>query len=117
MKDKVYKADTVEKVLPKKLKELRKKSGLTTLQVGKALNKTPSAITLWETGKALPDVSTLLKLCNLYNISDLNEFVDNAIILDNKNLSRSETELITLWRKSPNPVKAAIKAILKECNK
>ena len=117
MENKVYKADIVEKILPEKLKQLRKKSGLTTAQVGKTLNKTPSAITLWETGKALPDVNVLLKLCEIYKVSDLNEFIDNAIILDNESLSRSETELIKLWRAAPNSIKAAIKTILKQCNK
>ena len=117
MDNKVYKVDIVEKILPEKLKESRKNSGLTTAQVGKVLNKTPSAITLWETGKALPDVNALLKLCEIYKISDLNEFIDNAIVLDDESLSRSEIELIKLWRKTPNPIKAAIKAILKQCNK
>ena len=113
MKNKVYTPQAIEKILPEKLKEFRKNSGLTTAQVGKILNRTPSAITLWETGKALPDVNVLLKLCEIYKVSDLNDFLDVSMPLEAKQLARSEQELIRLWRESSNSIKAAIKAILK----
>ncbi len=111
----IYTPQTIEKILPEKLKTFRKKQGLTTAQVGLILNKTPSAITLWETGKALPDVNTLLKLCNIYKVADLNEFLDTTVSPDTKTLAKSEQELIKLYRKAPSAVKSAIKIILKQC--
>ena len=117
MKNKVYTPEAIEKILPEKLKEFRKMSGLTTAQVGKILNKTPSAVTLWETGKALPDVNVLLKLCEIYKVDDLNEFLDTKTPIEIKSLARSEQELIALWRNASNHIKAAIKTILKQCSK
>ncbi|MBQ8476314.1 helix-turn-helix transcriptional regulator [bacterium] len=117
MKNKVNTPEAIEKILPEKLKIFRKISGLTTAQVGKALNKTASAVTLWETGKALPDVNILLKLCDIYKVADLNDFLETSMPPDIKSLARSEQELIKLWRQSSNSVKTAIKTILKQCNK
>ncbi len=111
----IYTAQAIEKILPEKLKSFRKKQGLTTTQVGELLHKTPSAITLWETGKALPDVNTLLKLCNIYKVADLNEFLDTNIPPDALSLAKSEQELIQLWRSSPTNLKIAVKTILKQC--
>ena len=113
----VYTVEAIEKILPQKLKAFRKNSGLTTAQVGAMLNRTASAVTLWETGKALPDVNVLLKLCDIYKINDLNEFLENNVPLEMKSLARSEQELISLWRKAPSSIKASIKTILKQCSK
>ncbi|MBR1618232.1 helix-turn-helix transcriptional regulator [bacterium] len=117
MSKNIYTADAIGKVLPQKLKTFRKNSGLTTAQVGHALNKTPSAVTLWETGKALPDVYVLLKLCEIYHVADLNEFLDTDSSCEFNSLTKSEQEVINLWRKLPSSTKASIKTILKECNK
>ena len=116
-KKKAYSVQAIEKILPEKLKAFRKLAGYTTAQVGEILNKTPSAITLWETGKALPDVNTLLKLCNIYKIADLNEFLETNTAPDIKSLAKSEQELIKLWRCATPSLKNAIKVILKQCNK
>ncbi len=113
----IYTVDTIEKILPERLRTFRKKAGLTTREVGEILNKTPSAITLWETGKALPDVSTLLKLCNIYDISDLNEFLESSPAPSAKSLARSEQEILKMYRRAPKNIKTAIKTILKEFNK
>lgn len=109
----IYTPQAIEKILPEKLKTFRKRAGLTTAEVGKILNKTPSAITLWETGKALPDVNVLLKLCNIYKVDDLNEFLDADISPDISTLTKNEQELIELYRKSPTSIKTSIKTILK----
>lgn len=42
----------IEKNLPEKLKILRAISGMTTNEVGQALNKTSSTITMWEKGES-----------------------------------------------------------------
>ena len=48
-----------------KLKEYRKKKGLTTYEVGKALGVSPSAVTNWETGLRRPDIDTLIRLSEI----------------------------------------------------
>lgn len=110
-----YTTDTISKILPERLKFFRNKARLTTYDVGTILNKTPSTVTLWETGKAQPDVKTILKICNIYKISDVNELIGNSEKFEIKNLNRTEQELIQLWRGSKPHVRAAIKTLLKEC--
>lgn len=107
----------VKENLPKKLKTFRSMSGMTTNEVGELVDKNPSTVTLWEKGKALPDIGTLFKLRNIYKIPDLNDFFDLAPLVDSKQLSKSEQELIELWRRSPADVRASIKNLLKHCNK
>ena len=114
---KIYTPEAIEKILPQKLKLFRKNQGLTTEQVGKLLNKTASAVTLWETGKSLPDVNTLIKRCEIYKVADLNDFLDQTAPLEAQCLASSEQELIRLWRKAPSSVKTAIKTILKQIGK
>jgi len=112
-----YATDIIDNVLPKRLKFFRNKAQLTTADVGKLLNKTPSTVTLWEKGKALPSVEVLLNICNLYKISDVNELIGDNIPLEYKKLSRTEQNLIKLWRMSDISVKGAVTTILQECNK
>lgn len=106
----------IEKNLPEKLKILRAISGMTTNEVGQALNKTSSTITMWEKGKAVPDLGTLFKLRELYDLSDINEFFDEEMPLNLKSLTKTEQELIFLWRSSDLSVKKAVKTILRKCN-
>lgn len=107
----------IEKNLPEKLKILRAISGMTTNEVGQALNKTSSTITMWEKGKAVPDLGTLFRLRELYDLSDINEFFDEEMPLNLKSLTKTEQELIILWRTSDLDVKKAVKTLLKKCNK
>ena len=113
----VYSSDAISTIMPKKLKEFRKNSGLTIKQVGGMLNKTTAAVSLWEKGKALPDVNTLIKLCKIYNIADLNLFLEPQTPPEVTILTKSEQELIKLWRAAKPQVRASIKNLLQECNK
>ena len=47
----------------------RKETGLTQAALADKLNITDRAVSKWETGRSLPDVSIMLELCNLLNIS------------------------------------------------
>ena len=108
--------EKVKKTIPLKLKEYRKKAGLTTYEIGAMLGKNQSTIALWETGRTIPDVPTLLTLCDIYKVGDSSFFLEHQPPADSKEISKSERELIKLWRQSPDTVKAAIKTILKNIN-
>ena len=54
--------------------ECRKKNNLTQMQLAEKLNITDRAISKWETGKCLPDVSIMSELCKELNIT-LNELL------------------------------------------
>ena len=116
-----YTTDAIAKKLPERLKFFRTKAKMTTQEVSKFLGKTPSTVTMWEKGKALPNVETMLKICNLYEISDINELIDGAEkikseeITDFNKLNRTEQNLIKLWRSSKPHIRAAITTLMKEC--
>ena len=52
-----------------RLKELRKDRKLTQKQLSIILNTTNSSICDWETGRAEPDLATLVLLCDYFEVS------------------------------------------------
>jgi transcriptional regulator with XRE-family HTH domain len=55
--------------LGKKIKELRKKTDLTQEQLAERLGVSFQAVSKWETGTALPDISMLPVLANFFNVT------------------------------------------------
>ncbi len=51
----------------RRLKELRRKSGLTQAELGRKIGVSPSAVGMYEQGKREPDNHTLLKVCELFD--------------------------------------------------
>ena len=49
-----------------RIKLLRQEQGLTPSQLGAKMNKSEGAIRSWETGKASPDVETIVRLSKLF---------------------------------------------------
>ena len=54
------------------ISECRKEKKLTQSQLAEKMNITDKAVSKWENGKSLPDISLLLPLCEILGIS-LNE--------------------------------------------
>ena len=65
-------------MLSEKLKQLRNESGLTQAQVAEKLNCTRSAIARWETDKGIPDITNLIAISELYNVTIDELIKDNA---------------------------------------
>lgn len=59
--------------------ECRKKNNLTQMQLAEKLNITDRAVSKWENGKAMPDSSIMLDLCNELKIS-VNELLSGEMI-------------------------------------
>jgi len=59
------------------IREARLRSGYTQVEVSKKLKVTQQAVTAWESGKAEPRASMLVKLAKLYDTS-----VDSLLGLD-----------------------------------
>ncbi len=53
----------------KNIKKLREKNGLTQLELADKLNVTRQAISNWETEKTQPDIDTLQKLAQIFEVS------------------------------------------------
>ncbi|MBE6800826.1 MAG: helix-turn-helix transcriptional regulator [Ruminococcaceae bacterium] len=71
--------------------ECRKQNNLTQMQLAEKLNITDRAVSKWETGKAMPDSSIMLQLCEILKISVNDLLCGERIIMDNHN---KETEKI-----------------------
>lgn len=65
--------------------ECRKKNGLTQMQLAEKLNITDRAVSKWENGKAMPDSSIMLALCDELKIS-VNDLLSGEVVtMDNYN--------------------------------
>ena len=72
--------------------ECRKKNNLTQMQLAEKLDITDRAISKWENGKAMPDSSIMLDLCNELKIS-VNELLSGEVI-DMKEYDKKSEELL-----------------------
>ena len=79
--------------------ECRKKNGLTQMQLAEKLNITDRAISKWENGKAMPDSSIMLELCNILKIS-VNDLLSGEVVsMDNYNKQLESNLLETVKQK------------------
>ena len=63
----------------------RKDKGLTQMQLAEKLNITDRAVSKWETGKAMPDSSVMLELCDILKIT-VNDLLSGEVVtMDNYN--------------------------------
>ncbi len=72
--------------------ECRKKNNLTQMQLAEKLGITDRAISKWENGKAMPDSSIMLDLCNELKIS-VNELLSGEMI-DMENIDKKTEQLL-----------------------
>ncbi len=75
--------------------ERRKKVNLTQSQLAEKLNITDKAISKWERGKAMPDVSIMLELCGILEIS-VNELLCGERISMGDNNEKNEQLLLDM---------------------
>ena len=61
--------DDLRHIVGKNLAELRKRHGLTQLELAEKFNYTDRAISKWENGDTLPDLEVLYNLCEFYGVT------------------------------------------------
>ncbi len=84
-----------------KLKELRRKSGLTADEVGAKIGKSGKTVNAWENNRGQPDAEILIELCDIYNVDNiLKEFREYKT--ESIALSEHEKNVITAYRNKPN---------------
>ena len=76
--------------------QCRKKEHLTQMQLAEKLNITDRAVSKWETGKAMPDSSIMLELCDILKISVNDLLCGEVVTMDhyNKELENNLLEMI-----------------------
>ena len=67
------------------ISECRKGAGLTQMQLAERLGITNRAVSKWETGKAMPDLSVMLQLCDALGITVNDLLCGEVITVDNYN--------------------------------
>jgi transcriptional regulator with XRE-family HTH domain/DNA-directed RNA polymerase subunit RPC12/RpoP len=75
--------------------ERRKSAGFTQMQLAERLNITDRAVSKWETGRAMPDVSIMLSLCDILGIS-VNELLCGEKIIMENNDQKNEQLLLDM---------------------
>ena len=75
--------------------ECRKKKKLTQMELAEILNITDRAVSKWENGRAMPDSSIMLELCNLLGIT-VNELFSGEVIEMKEYEKQAEENLLKL---------------------
>lgn len=73
----------------------RKTANMTQMQLAEKLGITDRAISKWETGKAMPDTSIMLALCDVLKIS-VNDLLSGEIISMENNNQKNEQLLLDM---------------------
>ena len=90
--------EELRKIIGNNLAELRKRKGLTQLELAEKFNYTDRAVSKWENGDTLPDVEVLYQLCEFYGVTlDYLTHEDNARFIkeDNNELPLSSKVSVT----------------------
>lgn len=98
-------------IIAKQLKRLREQSGLTADQVGALVGKSGKTVNAWENNRGQPDAEMLMKLCDIYNVSDiLAEFRDDNLEAPFA-LSEREKAVVIAYRNKPD-MQSAVDTLL-----
>lgn len=79
----------------------RKENNLTQSAVAEKLNVSDRAVSKWESGICLPDVSNMLELCDLLSIS-INDLLSGEVIDRKNNENKLEENLIEMTKLNDN---------------
>ncbi len=77
--------------------QCRKEKGLTQMQLAERLEITNQAVSKWENGKGMPDVSLMQPLCDILGIS-FNELVSGEHISEAEYRGKAEENLSNLFK-------------------
>ena len=75
--------------------ECRKGVNLTQMQLAEKLGITDRAVSKWETGRAMPDTSVMLELCDVLGIT-VNELLNGEKIIMENNEKKNEQILLNM---------------------
>ena len=85
--------EDLRKTIGNNLSELRKRRGLTQLELAEKFNYTDRAVSKWENGDTLPDVEILYNLCEFYGVTL------DYLTLEHTNYYVKRNDELQLWNK------------------
>lgn len=105
----------------KNLRLLREEKGLSQQKLADMLNISQQAIFKYEKTANEPDISTLIKLAEIFDVT-VDFLIGNSdsrerdVIKDAVMLTKQESEHIKLWRALPDSVKASLNTLIFDIN-
>lgn len=78
------------------IKKIRKDNKLTQKQLADKLNVTYQAVSKWENGLNIPDITILKEICTEFNI-DINDLLDNKINNKKKNIKIISVSVLIIF--------------------
>jgi len=91
--------------------ECRKEKGLTQSQLAEMLNITDKAVSKWETGKGLPDVSIMIELCNILGIN-VNELLSGERLSEDNYQEKANENIMSMIKVADKNKRIKNKTIL-----
>lgn len=89
----------------------RKEKQMTQKQMGEVLGCSDKLISKWECGNGMPDVSMMLPLCELLEIS-VNELLSGEHLTQERYSGKAEENMVNLMKKSEHQRKGMIKGMV-----
>lgn len=89
--------------------ECRRSVNLTQMQLAEKLNITDRAVSKWETGRAMPDSSIMLELCDILKIT-VNDLLSGEVITMKNYKEKSEEMLLEMVKEKEERDKMLLKA-------
>ncbi len=94
--------------------QCRKEKNLTQMQLAEQLEITSQAVSKWENGRGMPDVSLLQPLCNILEIS-LNELFSGEHISEEEYKCKAEENISKLFREKQIAKLKPVKYVFSIC--
>ena len=93
------------------IKALRKEKSLTQRELSELLDISEKTVSKWETGNGLPEVSLMLPLCKMLNIT-VNELLSGERLDEKSYIQKAEENIVSLATDRTKPItKTVIAAI------
>ena len=89
--------------------ERRKQIGLTQLQLAEKLNITDRAVSKWETGRAMPDSSLMLALCDILQIG-VNDLLCGDLVASDAYKKETDNNLLEIIKQKEQAEKRLLSA-------
>lgn len=101
-----------QEAIGKFISSCRKDNGLTQMQLAEKLNITNRAVSKWETGKSIPDISIMLELCEVLGVT-VNELLSGERITTMEDYKKkAEQNMIELQEKKEKVKKSLFRVSL-----
>ena len=93
------------------IKAIRKEKNYTQREVAERLGVSEKTVSKWETGNGLPEVSLMLPLCELLEIS-VNELLSGERLDEKRYFEKAEQNIMTLMEEKAEAKKKLIVAVI-----